>query len=63
MMSNTETEKPEITLLSGEGQVTIRLNSEGIEIELFQQSTMREQLSFEDRNKLASWLVSNILTV
>lgn len=60
----TEEQKTiEITLLSGEGEITFRLIKNGqIEIEMFDQRSIKDVFCVEDRNNLTKWLVNNIIS-
>ena len=59
-MSNNKPEAKEITL-DGEGQVTFSFNGPDFEVEIFQQSTMREKLTRYDARKLAKFLIDELI--
>jgi len=52
----------ELTLLSGEGEATFRLIAGGkMEVEMFDQRILKDVFDASDRNRLATWLVGEIL--
>jgi len=60
-MSENTTKPKELHLVSGEGSVILELNEEGLKLSIFDQRMVSEQLDFDERNKIAKWLVDNII--